>query len=441
LSTVFLIACSGSRKYFKAAEKLEKQGLVNEAADYYLEALQRKPTSVEAKLKLKEVGQKHVSNMASEFFRNYNTQQLEASLESFEKLKEFNSKTSALGVQLDYPKTYDEDYQKGVENFCSKNYNQAQVLVSQKKYPEAMTYIKRVQKYNGSYKNLKQLETVAYCEPLYQSAVNNLESKNYSGALSLLSSIKAKSETYKDSRDLLDLATAQQTKSFLLFEPKEATDKTENEIQAYLFENFSQAALQKLSSIKIINNTPFQNAPSTIDLNASTNIDLIQAIRKATAADYFYVFDVLNKSEYNSGIKKTPSRGFQEVKTRLNDTTVITEYKAFDYNVVKSQRAFAYDFKYKVINAYTNQIVSSQTQNLRSQDAVEYQEFAKKFTGNITTLFPYNPAEVGQALRYNPAGWRNLFSARSNLKTFEELKSDVYTRSVNLFISTAGSMK
>ena len=28
-----IAACSGSKKYFKAAEKLEKQGLVNEAAD------------------------------------------------------------------------------------------------------------------------------------------------------------------------------------------------------------------------------------------------------------------------------------------------------------------------------------------------------------------------------------------------------------------------
>jgi len=441
LLAVFLIACTGSRKYFKAAEKLEKQGLVNEAADYYLEALQRKPTSVEAKLKLKEVGQKHVSNMASEFFRNYNTQQLEASLESFEKLKDFNLKTTVLGVVLDYPKTYEEDYQKSVETYCSKNYNQAVIFVNQKKYPEAITYIQKVQKYNSSYKNLKQIEIVSYCEPLYQSAINSLEGKNYSGALSLLTSIQSRTENYKDSRDLLELATAQQTKSFLLFEPKKAQDKSENDIRQYLFDNFSQTALQKLTTIKIINNTPFQNAPSTTDLNSSTNIDLIQAIRKATAADYFYVFDILNKSEFNSGIKKTPSRGYEEVMRRVNDTTVVTEYNAIDYNVVKSQRAFSYDYKYKLINAYTNQIVSSQTQNLKSADAIEYQEFAKKFTGNINTLYPYNPPTIGQALRYNPNSWRKLFSARNNLKTFEELKSDVYNKNISLFISTAGSMK
>lgn len=435
------MACTGSKKYFKAAEKLEKQGLVNEAAAYYLEALQRKPSSVDARVKLKEVGQKHLSTLASEFFRNYNTQQTEACLESFEKLKEFNSKVNALNVQLDYPKTYDEDYQKAVETYCSKNYNETVILVNQKKFSEAMAYIGRVKKYNESYKNLKQLEVVAYCEPLYQSAINNLESKNYSGALGILNNIQSKTENYKDSRDLLELATAQQTKTFILFEPKTTQDKNENDVRLYLFDNFSQAALQKLNSVKIINNTPFQNAPSTIDLNNSTNIDLIQAIRKATAADYFYVFDVSNRSEFNSGLKKQSSTGYQETQKRINDTTVVTEYVAFGYNNVKAQRAFSYNYKYKLINAYTNQIVSSQTQTIKSQDAVEYQEFAKKFTGNIKTLYPYNPQQIAPALQYNPNNWRNVFSARNTLKTFEELKNDVYSQNVNLFISTAGAMK
>lgn len=436
-----LFACSGSRKYFKAAEKLEKQGLVSEAADYYLEALQRKPTSVDAKLKLKEVGQKHVSNMASDFFRSYNTQQTEVALEAYEKLRDFNSRTTGLGVRLDYPKTYDEDYLTAIENYCSKNYHQVHLLVNKKNYQEAMLYIGKVKRYNSNYKNLKQLEVIAYCEPLYQNAVNSLESKNYSGALVFLNNIRTKAETYKDSDDLLELATGQQTKTFILFEPKKSSDKPRNEIQNYLFENFSQASIQKLTFVNIINNTPFQSAPGNIDLANTTNVDLIQAIRKATGADYFYVFDVLNRNEFNSGLKQTPAKGFEQYQTRVNDTTVVTKYRTFDYNVVKAQRSFSYDFKYKVVNAYTNQIVSAQTRNIKSQDAVEYHEFARKFTGNISSLFPYNPLQVTQALRYNVRNWRDLFSARNSLKTFEELKSDVYNQNINVFITTASSMK
>lgn len=346
-----------------------------------------------------------------------------------------------MDIQLDYPKTYDDDYQKTVETYCLKNYNQAAVFVSQKKYADAVTYITKVKKYNTSYKNMQQLEVIAVCEPLYQSAINNLENKNYSGALTLLSTIKTKTDTYKDLNDLLELATAQQTKSFILFEPTPSNISSEKEIEDYLFANFSTIALQKLSSVKIINNTPFQNAPATNDMNNSTNVDFIQAIRKATGADYFYIFDVTNRKDYNTGLTKTILNGFEEVKTRKNDTLTITEFKSFGYNLVKAQRSFSYDFKYKLINAYSNQIVSSQTQNIRSQDAVEYQEFAKTFNGNINSLYPYNPQQTAPAAQYNPRTWRTLFSARNTLKTFEELKNDAYNQNFNLFTTTAKDMK
>lgn len=448
ISYIFLVAalfalagCNGSKKYFKAAERLEKQGLVSDAAEYYLESLQRKPTNVAARIKLKEVGQKHISNVASEFFRNYNTQQTEASLESYEKLKSFYTRTAALDVQLDYPKSYEEDYQKAVETYCLKNYNQASVMVSQKKYSQALPYLTAIKKYNSAYKNSTQLEVVSICEPLYQSAVNSLENKNYSSALNLLSGIHQKTENYKDSKDLLELASNQQSKSFILFEPKPSADNSDKAIQEYLFNNFGQASQQKLSSIRIINNTPFQNAPGSTDLNSSTNVDLIQAIRKATGADYFYVYDISNRKEYNPALNKTAARGYEEVRTKKNDTLTITEYKSFDYNQVKGQRSFSYDFKYKIINAYSNQIVVSQTQNMISQDAVEYQEFARTFNGNINNLFPYNPQQTILANQFNPRNWRTAFSARNSLKTMEELRNETQTKTVSLFISTAANMK
>jgi hypothetical protein len=345
-------------------------------------------------------------------------------------------------VQLDYPKTYEEDYLKMVDAYCLKNYTRAQVLVNQKKYGEALSNLKNVERYNTAYKSTKQLSIIATCEPLYQSAITHLENKNYAAALSLLQTISNKTENYKDSRDLLELATKQQQRSFILFEPNPSADNVERDMEETLYNNFSQLALQKLTHLKIINNTPFQNTlGSSTDLNNATNVDLIQAIRKATGADYFYVFDVTNKKEYNSGISKSVARGYQEIKTRVNDTLIITEYKAFDYNVVKSQRSYAYDFKYKVINANTNQIVSSQTQNLRSQDAIEYQEFQNSFTGNINTLFPYNPQQTASNLQYNPRSWRNMFSARNTLKLMEELKSDVYNQNNIIFVNSTTTMK
>lgn len=434
---LFLCGCNGSKKYFKAAERLEKQGLVNEAAEYYLESLQRKPTSVEARVKLKNVGQKYASNLSSDFFRNYNTQQVESSLESFEKLKSFTSKTAALNVIMDYPKSYEEDYQKAIETYCAKNYNLAYNMVNQKKYNEALTYVTNIKKYNQNYKTTQQLEITSTCEPLYQSAVSSIENKNYAGALVSLSRIKAKTENYKDYKELYDLSTAQQLKSFILIQPKSSTDNAEKEIEDYLFNNFTQVALQKFSGIKLINNTPFEETSASSDLlGSASNVDLIQAIRKATGADFFYTYDVSNKKEINNGPLKSSFIGYNEVKTRKNDTLVIVEYQPVSYNLVKASRTYSYEYKYKIINAFSNQIVSTQTQNMNSQDAMEYNEFGKGFNGNINNLYPYNPQQTAPAAQYNPRNWRGMFSAKNTLKPFSDLKSETDTKTINFFTNS-----
>jgi hypothetical protein len=432
---MILVSCTGSKKYFKAAEKLEKQGLVNDAAEYYLESLERKPTNVEARIKLKDVGQKCVSNMASEFFRNYNTSQLEASLESFEKLKNFTAKTAALNVVLDYPKSYDEDYQKAVDVYCNKNFDQAYLLVNQKKYGDAVNYINNIKKYNGSFKTTPQLEIVAVCEPLYQNAITCLENKNYSGAFNLLNTIESKTNNYKDSKDLFELASAGQTKNFILFGPKNQTgDRTEKALEDYLFNNFNQIAMQKFNSAKVINNTPFTSLPD-LSQGGSASVDLIQAIRKATGADYFYTFDISGRRESNSGNMKIPGRAFQGVSVKKGDVFV-TEYSPVDYNTVKANRSYSYQFDYKIYNAYNNQIVASQSQNVAAQDAVEYNEFQRPYSGNINQLYPYNPQQTAPLAQFNPTSWRKGFSANSTLKTFDQLKDDANNKTINIFSSS-----
>jgi hypothetical protein len=287
---------------------------------------------------------------------------------------------------------------------------------------------------------MQQLEIVAVCEPLYQGAINSLENKNYSEAHRLLNSIKGRTQNYKDMNDLLDLTTAQQEKSFILFEPKGSSDVAEREIETKLFEDFSQAAQQRFGSVKIINNSPFRDMP--MDGQAGgTNIDLIQAIRKATGADYFYVYDVSNRQQLNNGPTRTRGKGFLEVQTRKNDTLVITEYKPFEYNLVKAQRTYSYEFRYKLINAYSNQIVQGQTHTIRAQDNIEYQEFIRNFQGDINKLYPYNPATTAPLARYNPRHWRALFSARNSLRSFEELKADALKQNLDLYSNVANSMK
>ena len=433
-------ACSGSRKYFKAAERLEKQGLINDAAEYYLEALQRKPTNVDARIKLKDVGQKHISNLASDFFRNYNTQQLEASLSSFENLQSFFGKAKALSVELDYPKTYDDDYKNAIEQYCSKNYDQALNLIHDKKYDDAATYTSKIKKYNANYKNTAELDVKANCEPAYQRAVTAIENKNYTAAFANLSNIKSKTDQYKDVNELYVLCQAKQSHGLLIFQPSLPNDRSEEILEESLFGKFSQSC-GSYNTIKLINNSPFQSNINFSDLYNNTNVDLVQAIRKASGADYLYVYDVSNRQEYTSGLSKTPGRAFREVKTKVNDSTYTTEYKPVDYNTVKQSRIFSFDYRYKVINALNGQVLSNGFQTLKSQDAVDYNEFLRPFDGNISSLYPSNSPSNNVLIKLANNSWRNTFSARSTLKTMDELKNDVFGQGMSLFKNAINIMK
>jgi hypothetical protein len=440
LFALVISACTGSKKYFKAAERLEKQGLINEAADYYLVSLQRKPTNVDARIKLKEVGQKYISNLSSDFFRNFNTQELEASLNSFERLKDFYSKTKALNVELDYPKTYDDDYLKAVDMYCEKNYNEAIKLLHDKRYDDAATFTARIKKYNNTYKNTAELDIKATCEPSYQRAITAIENKNYSIAYDNLSNIRLKTDQYKDANELFELCKAKQTRGVLIIQPSLPNDRAEESVEQVLFGKFNQVCTS-YNTIKVLNNTPFQANGNFNDLSNSTNVDLIQAIRKASGTEYIYTYDLSNIRENTSGLSKTPGRAYREVRVKVNDSTYTTEYKPVDYNTVKQDRTFAYDFKYKVINAGNGQVVSSGLQTLRGYDNVNYSEFLRPYEGNINSLFPNNAPSNNSIVRIGYNAWRNTFSARSSLKSMDELRNDVFTQTMAIFKNSINIMK
>lgn len=435
------VSCTGSKKYFKAAEKLEKQGLVSDAAEYYYVSLDRKRNNTDARIKLKEVGQKHVNSLASSFFREYNTQQYEKSIETFEQLKAFTNKTSLLNVDLNYPQAYQDDYNKSLAYYLNKNYQEASNLINQNNFDLALKYITKIKKYDSNYKKTKEFELTATCEPLYLMAVKDLESKNYSNAQVHLNSINLISSSYKDSKELLDLTTDLLKKSFIIFQPQNSTEK---EIEENLFNSFIELSYQQSNKIKLINNSPFLFMPGAGDISNAGNIDLIQAIRKATGADYFYVFDVSNKKEVEVPQNKASSVCYEKFIVK-KDTLFVTEYKPMTYNQVKAKRTYSYDFKYKVIDAITNQVVSSRNENSITTDNIDYYEFVKptrNFAGGFTpsyqvnNYFPYNPLLTNPINQYNPSSWRAGFSNRRELKSFSDLKNETDKKVINLFTNT-----
>jgi len=435
LAFLLVAGCSGSRKYFKAGERLEKNGLVNEASAFYLEALQRKPSNVDARIRLKETGQKYISSLATDFFRKFNTQDFESAITTYETLKKFHETARLLSVNFDYPKTYDEDYKTAIESFMATNFEKAKQLLSQRKYNEALPYIRNVTRYNTDYHNIKQMEDVAVCEPLYQSAVNAIEMKNYQLATTHVQRIVKQNANYKDTKDLEELVNAQLERTVMIFNP-ESGDKREKHLESTLFGNFNEFLTNK-SSIKVINNSPFQSANITL---LNSDFELLQAVRKATGADLFYLYDISGINEYNSGEKRTPGRAFYEVKYKKDSVTTVTDYKPADYINVSGERYYSYVFMYKIINAKTNQVVSTKTQTLKSSDAINYNVFSGKVSPGVNISYPYNPSSDGKR-NIDVGQWRAQFSGKKSMLSMEDLLNNVYRSNLNIMQNTVTFLK
>jgi hypothetical protein len=184
--------------------------------------------------------------------------------------------------------------------------------------------------------------------------------------------------------------------------------------------------------------------PGAGDISNAGNIDLIQAIRKATGADYFYVYDVSNKKEVETPPTKVSSICYEKFTVK-KDTLFVTEYKPMTYNQVKAKRTYSYDFKYKVIDALTHQVLSARNENNMTSDNIDYYEFvkpARNITGGYTpsyivsNYFPYNPLLTNPVNQYNPSAWRAGFSNRKELKSISSLKNETDKKVISLFTNT-----
>lgn len=428
---LFLFSCTGSKKYFKAAEKLEKQGLVNEAASFYMESLERKPNNTKARIKLKEVGQKYVNNLSSKFFREYNSGELDQSIETFDKLKAFTGKSASFNVELNYPQGYNADYENALDKYLNRHYENAYKFVNIENYDGALREINKIKKYNPEFKRTQELEVIAFCEPLYTSMIKDMENKNYISANNKLDKIISKKNDYKDAVDLKELLDGLLTVKLMVIKPKMSDEK---EVEDNLMNEFTKEGTTFTKNFYLINNSPFILKADIDKLSNSGNIDLLQGIKKATGVNYYFIYDITNIQVNEPKTRPVQQTAFQQVTEKRNEV-LVTECLKIPYSENKISKSYSYDFKYKLINSENNQILISNSESCIGKDMVEYNEFAggNINLSNLNKIFPYDPCTTPQINQYNPKQWRQKFSEKRELQSVPNLKKEADAKSISLF--------
>ena len=69
-SVIIFISCNGSKAYTKKANKLADAGIYKEAVEYYIQALDKNRSNVDAQIGLRKSGQEVMSNYQSKKYKS-----------------------------------------------------------------------------------------------------------------------------------------------------------------------------------------------------------------------------------------------------------------------------------------------------------------------------------------------------------------------------------
>ena len=418
ISSILFWACSGAKKYYKQGLKYEESGMIEMAADMYLNALKAKPTFIEARIKLKDIGQKHITRLSSSFFKNYSTQDYESCLENFVKLKAYCEQSQSLEISLDYPKSYNDDFNNALELFSEDQYGRSKQWLQKKRYNEALQHIQKIRKYNPDYKNTQELYVMASCEPSYQSAIQTISQKNYSSAYQSLNTIRGITQSYKDYTDLWELTTLK-LKKRILFLPRFTKGSSNWELEL----NQLLSSLQN-PGIEIISEPAVLKPAAQIELHQNV-------LAQALGASHVVLFTVTEISQNTVGPRRTSYTAYQEYRYKKNDQ-VYTDYKSVPYFNVRGERYVQYKFQYSIFDKRQNRITESKSELVKISDVIEYNEFDGKYQDNLNSLFRNRP---NGSFVIGEGAWRNLFSARNRFMSYEELKQQAFEKNKSIMSS------
>ena len=189
--SVFLLVgagCTGSKSYSKKALKLQEAGLNDEAASFYLKALQRNQKNVDARIGLKQTGQIQIEKTLTSFYKAYSVTNYKEAVYKYQKALNLQ-KQYGYFVALEIPPYYIEYYNEMLEVYLSDRYEVANDLLFEENFTDASVIYKEIIKLDPEYKDVKDLSLQSIIEPLYRSGVSSFNGEKYRKCYNIMSSV------------------------------------------------------------------------------------------------------------------------------------------------------------------------------------------------------------------------------------------------------------
>lgn len=422
------VGCTGTKKMYKKAVAFEQQGMYAEAASYYLNALQRKNSNVEAAIGFKRTGQLVMDDYLADFFKLHTARQYKDAVYAYKKAYGYQEVAKRFGVQLEMPSYYKGYYDEDLEHYLAVLYDEAMSHLDKEQFDASELVLDEILKLKPDYKDVAELKTFARLEPIYRKGNNALEEKKFRKAYYLFE----KTVSYKDSDELkaYALKEGQYPVAMLAFENATTVENLHRAFESQFLNLFIK---NKNPFIKIIDRVHIETIIAEQELGLSGMVDAQTA---AQAGDLFgakalLVGRLVSIDMQEAKLKPQRKKGWESYKKKhYNPSTkkydTVTKFKKVYYTEYSGENSVKLSIEYKLISTETGEILATDLVSSTKSHSVNY----ASYDGNKSKLMAGDWAskdkDSSEDVRYD--GYQdkkrlsNLLKANRSLKSVEELK-------------------
>ncbi len=383
LLTALMLSGCAAHRYAKKAAEFEEAGLYKDAAELYYESVKRKRTKVEPKLGLQKNGQLVLNDLLTEFEKDYQQNETQNAVYSYEAAKNYHDKVAGVGVDLTFPDRYHAYYDEVKNTFIADKYIEASEHLNREEFDKAATIFKEIVRISPNYKEARsKLETAIY-EPHYRKANEYLDMGKYRSAYALFDQIARETGGYRDASTLKQESREKGTIDILIpgLEVSGKAARGNNPIS--ISEIINAISKQDNPFINIVDRSAFnikkmKTADGSYDLKA-LNLSGIEAVLHIQVGDVKKIEGKTNVQTERGYIKEvhvyTDDEGVERKKETFSKTT---------YKVYSKTNSASLSLSYRMLSTATGSLMITDDLKDTRTDAVEF----GRFNGNVNKLVP-----------------------------------------------------
>ncbi len=369
---------------------MSEVGMHQEAINYYIEALEKKPTHIDAQIGLKNSSTLVLNNYTSKFFTAYSTKDNKTAVYTYLEMQKMVERVNLYHVRLSIPSSYQQDFENAKDEYLKARFIQANHLIGKDLFNDAFCIFEEIETIEPNFKgkDFETLKELAQLEPHYRKGNSEFGNNQFRLAYYQYKKVFDQNPKYKDIQFKLDdaLNNAQFNIGVLKF--KNYTD--DYDVSGFLSSAISNEIINNNSPfIKLIDrsNTELLKDEQLMNLKGMSN----GKSGELMGAHVFLSAKVLSCSKTSVYPKPRNVNAYESYQVKKYDPVNKKNYYETEYRKVRYKEYYGYNevyisFEFQLISTETGQILLSEIVNQQAKSEVNY----ANYNGNYYNLVPGN---------------------------------------------------